>query len=51
VSGSEARRVVLGIAREIVGETEHKQSQWSTVVRLCLAKLFVIRAAAGSRET
>jgi len=42
VSGSEARRVVLGIAREIVGETEHKQSQWSTVVRLCLAKLFVI---------
>ncbi|MCJ7752895.1 MAG: AraC family transcriptional regulator [Armatimonadetes bacterium] len=42
VSGSEMRHVVLGIARDIAGEAERKQSQWSTVVRLCLAKLFVI---------
>lgn len=42
VSESETRRVVLGIAREIADEAEHKRSQWSTVVRLCLAKLFVI---------
>lgn len=42
VSKSETRRVVLGIAREIADEAEHKRPQWSTVVRLCLAKLFVI---------
>jgi len=42
MSESETRRVVLGIAREIADEAEHKRSQWSTVVRLCLAKLFVI---------
>ena len=42
VSESETRRVVLGIAREIADEAEHKRPQWSTVVRLCLAKLLVI---------
>jgi len=42
VSESETRRVVLGIARDIADEAEHKRPQWSTVVRLCLAKLFVI---------
>lgn len=41
VSDSETRRVVLGVAGEIAGEADRKQPQWSIVVRLCLAKLFV----------